>query len=101
MNVSSKVNYLELHKVYPKLQQPYTIQGSHNYYSRFEKATALSQNTSSAIIIELSAIIHLIGASDADTFHDFAVIIYYYIMGLSKSFTRIDILLVTNILVIA
>ena len=31
------------------------------------------------------------GASDADTFHDFAVIIYYYIMGLSKGFTRIDI----------
>ena len=30
------------------------------------------------------------GASDADTFHDFAVIIYY-IMGLSKGFTRIDI----------
>ena len=61
---------------------------------RFEKATTLphlSQNTSSAMIIELSAIIHLKGASDADTFHDFAVIIYYYIMGLSKGFTRIDI----------
>ena len=61
---------------------------------RFEKATTLphlSQNTSSAIIKELSAIIHLKGASDADTFHDFAVIIYYYIMGLSKGLIRIDI----------
>ena len=61
---------------------------------RFEKATILphlSQNASSAIIIELSAIIHLKGASDAGTFHDFAVIIYYYIMGLSKGFTGIDI----------
>ena len=31
------------------------------------------------------------GASDAETFHDFAVSIYYYIMGLSKGLTRIDI----------
>ena len=52
-----------------------------------------SNHTSAPKSKYLSAIIHLKGASDAGTFHGFAVIIYiiYYIMGLSKGFTRIDI----------
>lgn len=61
---------------------------------RFAKAITLpliNESIPSAIIIELSAIIQIKGSSDAESFHDFAVIIFYYIMELSKGFSRIDI----------
>ena len=61
---------------------------------RFDKTVTIPQFTEvipSAIIIELSAVVQIKASCDAETFHEFSLIIYYYILELSTDFSRIDI----------
>ena len=61
---------------------------------RFDKLVTIPQFCEaipSAIIIELSAIIQIKASCSANTFHEFAVIIYYHILELARDFSRIDI----------
>ena len=48
-------------------------------------------SASSAIVIEMSAMIMIKAKCDAETFHDFAMILYHYIMDQAKRFERVDI----------
>ena len=45
----------------------------------------------SAIVIEMSAMIMMKANCNAETFHDFALILYNYIMDIAKDFERVDI----------
>ena len=61
---------------------------------RLDKTVTIPQFTKvipSAIIIELSAVVQIKASCDAETFHEFSLIIYYYILELSTDFSRIDI----------
>ena len=61
---------------------------------RFDKTVTIPQFTEvipSAIIIELSAVVQIKASCDAETFHEFSLIIYHYILELSTDFSRIGI----------